>query len=310
MNRVDAALAGLVVASLGISIAVWAPFLLPPRVDVHLDADVAPRPAVQRIQPSATPGTPWWTPTPGPTGKPTAETDWAAEARKSDLERNRIYDAGRLPAVNCVLPSAALVSKVAMDKYVRAIMACLDKAWLPLIERAGHYFQPAALHLVKRNSSGPCGKADATAYYCSRDQGIYIDAAVYLDSFRQEWKRAALLSTVSHEYGHHVQRMAGILTSNPEYTQKGAAALESSRRLEIQASCFGTAFLGANQESLKLRGERLRLLNIGVGGDEDFPDTPRDHGSRKSVKFWEPAGFKSQNPGSCNTWAAPAAKVS
>jgi hypothetical protein len=313
MKRSDAALAALVVTSLAAAAAVWAPFVLPARVDVSIDA-VPPR--TQKLDkptpptPRSTPTTTWWTPTPGPT---TAESpgyvDWAEEVKQKYLVGNKLYSAGRVPAVKCVLPTAALVSKSTLDSYIRAYMGCLDRAWSPLLKRAGHDFRPATLHLVKHNSEGACGAADSGVFYCRADHGIYIDTAVYLTNGSQQWRRVALLYAVSHEYGHHLQMLAGILLNNPEYSQTGAVMLESSRRLELQASCFAMTFLGANQQTLNLRGARLRLLSIGDGGDEDYPKTPRDHGSRKSFRYWEPAGFKAKNPAACNTWAASSSRV-
>jgi hypothetical protein len=45
-------------------------------------------------------------------------------------------------------------------------------------------------------------------------------------------------------------------------------------------------------------------------GDEYDPKKVRDHGSRKNQWLWAGPAFKTTNPASCNTYTAPAAKVS
>jgi hypothetical protein len=45
-------------------------------------------------------------------------------------------------------------------------------------------------------------------------------------------------------------------------------------------------------------------------GDEYNPDKIRDHGARKNHGYWSLRAFTSANPSSCNTFTAPAKRVS
>ncbi|QNE20696.1 hypothetical protein F1D05_25765 [Kribbella qitaiheensis] len=54
---------------------------------------------------------------------------------------------------------------------------------------------------------------------------------------------------------------------------------------------------------------RLAELEYALETGDD-PDEPHDHGSDKSNKLWTRAAFRSGSPGSCNTWKAPAGRVS
>jgi predicted metalloprotease len=91
-----------------------------------------------------------------------------------------------------------------------------------------------------------------------------------------------------------------------------AVGLETERRKELQASCLAGAFLGANKRALRLTGERFGVREEIVHhvGDEYNPDKVRDHGSRKNHGYWTTRAFESGNPASCNTFTAPAKRVS
>jgi predicted metalloprotease len=113
---------------------------------------------------------------------------------------------------------------------------------------------------------------------------------------------------ISHEHGHHLQQLLSIPTSYQEEPVT-KAELEESRRHELQASCFGFAFLGANRTALGLSGYlEFVLEDLAETGDE--PGEPRDHGSAQNSLAWSRAAFASKSPASCNTFSAPAGKVS
>src|SRR5262249_46690779 len=100
--------------------------------------------------------------------------------------------------------------------------------------------------------------------------------------------------------------------SREGWAKTKAEKLEWSRRTELQADCLAAAFLGANKKSLGLSGRKLDLWEWETqhSGDEYNPKKVRDHGSRKSQWLWSGPAFKSTSPASCNTFTAPAAKVS
>jgi hypothetical protein len=75
---------------------------------------------------------------------------------------------------------------------------------------------------------------------------------------------------------------------------------------------LSAAFVGANKESLGVTGLKLEVWQFQAkhSGDEYNPKKIRDHGSRKSQWYWAGPAFQTANPKSCNTFTAPAAKVS
>jgi predicted metalloprotease len=125
------------------------------------------------------------------------------------------------------------------------------------------------------------------------------------------WLRAEMTDTVAHEFGHHVQSMTGILraSSNIQYDRSGDAALQMSRRLEIQATCFGNVFMGANKSSYGISGLFKSQLDYLHSHQGDEYMTRRDHGSREVIPRWANAGFTTRSPAGCNTYVAAATYV-
>ena len=247
-----------------------------------------------------------------PSTSPTG-TAWVDD--EAPLMNNALYKAGRVPAAGCRLPTDRLSSKAAVIAYSRAMVTCLDRSWGSMLKRAGFYFSSPEFEGYKDKTSSPCGPSDdsAAAFYCSEDHKIYLDWPEYVSKYRDEqhWVQTALMDVMAHEYGHHVQELAVIGTYyDDRYAHAtGEAQLEDSRRMELQASCFGAAFLGADKQALDLVGERLAgLQDDQYSGDES--GGARDHGSAENNERWTSAAFESASPGSCNTWKAPSEQVS
>ncbi|WP_405064517.1 neutral zinc metallopeptidase [Kribbella sp. NBC_01505] len=219
------------------------------------------------------------------------------------LLRNEFYGAGRVAVTKCVLPTDRETSERAMVRYATAFIACLNKAWEPVVTRAGFDFSPpkAVYAAPTGPTSSQCGEMekDTGAFYCGSENGIYFNWPGYA----VEGFGASVQFLMAHEYGHHLQW----LTRMPDAYGKrydeavGAAAQELvTERNEMQAHCFAAAFLGANQNSVHMGGVvRSNYGHIGTGS------------SRASGNFrlWLKRGFQGKGPAGCNTWSAPAAQI-
>jgi predicted metalloprotease len=179
---------------------------------------------------------------------------------------------------------------------------------------SGAQFVPPRLIAFSGSTTSPCSGNAPSSFYCSANRTIYMDAGTDVNFYRRygnvgyqvAWKRADMSNTMAHEYGHHLQHLTGILRAknNIKYELSGDKALEVSRRTELQATCFGTVFLGANRSSYRLSGEFKRQLDYLHAHSGDEYSTVRDHGSRAVQPRWANAGFVTRNPGSCNTFVA------
>jgi predicted metalloprotease len=235
------------------------------------------------------------------------------------LQQNKIYVSGKVVSVSCKEPAIKPDSQSAILRYYRALLPCLNKAWEPLVTKAGYDFRQPKLKLQTSQvtSNEECTGESDTAYYCSDDESINISWKNDLEYYKDQplAARVWMLDTMAHEYGHHVQQMTEMITasfSQQGWTKSNAMKLEWARRRELQATCFAAAFLGANKVSLGLSGKKLETWQWEAqhSGDEYSKDKIRDHGSRKSNWAWSGPAFKAADPKLCNTFTAPAAKVS
>src|SRR4051794_37188240 len=234
------------------------------------------------------------------------------------VKQNAIYTVGKLPPVSCAEPRYKLNTQSNVLRFSHEVVLCLDKAWGPLVKKARYPFRPAKTLLISKQQPSDCtGGEPSRAFYCGSDESVNIDWKWYADHYKREplFARVDLLDTIAHEYGHHVQMLTNILISSDSrqgWMKSQAGKLEENRRFELQASCLAAVFLGANKESLEFTGQKLHEWEWETqhSGDEYNPKKVRDHGSRKSQWLWAGPAFKSANPASCNTFTAPAAKVS
>ncbi|MFD7159786.1 neutral zinc metallopeptidase [Kribbella sp. NPDC059898] len=235
------------------------------------------------------------------------------------LQQNKIYAAGAVVSVSCKEPAIKPNSQSTILRYYQALLPCLNNAWAPIVKKAGYDFRSPKVKLQTSQVTDDedCTGESDTAYYCSADESINISWKEDLKYYKAEPQAARvwMLDTMAHEYGHHVQQMTEMITasfSREGWTKSKAMKLEWARRRELQATCFGAAFLGANKQSLGLSGEKLKTWQWEAqhSGDEYNPEKIRDHGSRKSNWAWSGPAFTSANPKDCNTFSAAAAKVS
>jgi predicted metalloprotease len=145
---------------------------------------------------------------------------------------------------------------------------------------------------------------------------MYMKADLDIKYWKQSqtFSRAVGSHAAAHEYGHALQQMTGILRASRRLgynASSRAAQLEVERRLELQASCLGNLFLGANKTSYGIRGAlRTQWLYV-VNNTGDRADTgARDHGSTRNHGIWSRRAFDRPNLALCNTFTAPSSQVS
>ncbi|GAA1558662.1 hypothetical protein GCM10009789_10120 [Kribbella sancticallisti] len=233
------------------------------------------------------------------------------------VKQNKLYTVGRLASVKCAEPKVKPNSELNVLRYYRALLPCLNETWEPLVLEAGYPFRQPKLTVVTKKSPSQCTGEIDTAFYCGNDESINMDWQDDVKAFKRSElsARAWMLDTMAHEYAHHVQMLTNIAISSASregWMKSPAAKLEENRRFELQATCLGAVFLGANKDSLGLRGLKLETWEYQTkhSGDQYNPKKIRDHGSRQNQWAWAGPAFKSANPASCNTFTAPAAKVS
>jgi hypothetical protein len=245
-----------------------------------------------------------------PTAPPTSAPPNPQVAVNTDpvLIGNKLYGAGKVPAVRCALPALAPKTDAGLVKYSQTMVECLNRAWAPLITLAHFDFIPATVVGI---SSKACADPAGPAFYVGVGEIICLDWKGYDKISDAPWRTVVLQFDLAHEYGHHLQRLTGIL-SRYDLDVLPTAAPDRERRMELQASCFGAAFLKGNKTSMRLSGEKLDDWEdlVSHTGDEYAPKGDHSHGTRKSNDYWAHLGFGSADPASCNTFTAAAKRVS
>jgi predicted metalloprotease len=257
--------------------------------------------------PSATPSE---TPSPTPTKPPGPTPD-------EIVKDSPLYKVGPVLASKCLEPQLAPVNYTVDKAYYNALLPCLNSTWSSAMKKANLPFRsPKAIVYVGKLST-PCGiQRSVRASYCAANESIYIPFTVDNSYYKSNpmYTRAIMLNTFAHEYGHHVQKLAGILPSSlfRAKSMNAADKLQESRRRELQATCLGSVYLGANATFTPMRGPLLdnwRYL-IAHSGDDYARPRIHDHGSRVSNYQWSIAGFNKKMPDACNTFTATELAVS
>ncbi|WP_425266890.1 neutral zinc metallopeptidase [Amycolatopsis circi] len=244
-----------------------------------------------------------------PDADATPERQDAKPVRK--LSGNPLLAEGvALGPASCDLPELSRDAEQ-LKTFYTALVSCLKQAWQPALDKADEPNLPVKVSVTLPKTSA-CGSApsrdEAVAYYCGGDATIYAPTDWMLAD--AGLSRARHLATLAHEYGHHVQRESGILDAasaemgSPEPTSDADKAVV--RRIELQANCFGALFLNAAAD----RGSISRATANAAVADFGRADDSGDHGTRANQLAWAKAGYTGTGPAACDTWSAPADKVS
>jgi predicted metalloprotease len=224
------------------------------------------------------------------------------------------YSAGRLASVGCQERQAALNKPSAVQAYYSNLVACLNEAWAAKVRAAQHTFTPPNVVFWRGYLQSPCATGSVVAFYCGANRTLYFryDDAIKLwnrSAGNRELVRMQATGTAGHVFGHHLQQLTGILAAAQrlEYDAPSAEArLGLSRRTELQATCLGAAFIGANRLSYGVTGHMLTIYRRYVVARGAAPD----QGSRASRLYWAGRGLNTTDSAYCNTFRASTNKIS
>jgi predicted metalloprotease len=172
-----------------------------------------------------------------------------------------------------------------------------------------------------------CGAAQSAMgpFYCPNDRKVYLDTSFFQD-LEQRFRGCEVGSkgcqfsqayVITHEIGHHVQNLLGILPKVQEM-QRGLDQAEANQlqvRVELQADCLAGVWAhhaeekwrliepgdveAAMQTASAIGDDRLQRRSQGYVVPDAFT-----HGSSAQRTRWFVAGLKSGELASCDTFSA------
>ncbi len=225
-------------------------------------------------------------------------------------------------------PTAA--SKPLSDQagdFVAAVLGSTEAQWTDIFAQAGRRYQPPTLVMFSGTTRSACGYAASAMgpFYCPNDQKIYLDTT-FFDDIERRFHGCAVGSNacrfsqayvITHEVGHHVQNLLGILPQVQD-AQRGLNQAESNQlqvKVELQADCFAGVWghyadekwqimepgdvEAAMQTAAAIGDDRLQRRTQGYVVADAFT-----HGSSQQRTRWLLTGLRSGQMSSCNTFQA------
>jgi predicted metalloprotease len=234
---------------------------------------------------------------------------------------NPLYQVGPIAGGGCAGRHITPGDSSSFEAFLNTTTNCLDRSWSTAFDRAGLRFSPPQRVFWRTPGRSPCGDYPApgvAAFYCSLNNAIYIGVAGHAQRSAGNLPvvyNVAYARNLAHEYAHHVQEEAGILA----YSRARRASVTSVedrnaiiRRSELQAQCFAGVFMASVRQTFPVTTGQWRVAlrdSYGRGDDHSAPDS-RDHGSNGHYAGWLNLGYTQAGTAVCNTWTAPAARVS
>lgn len=214
------------------------------------------------------------------------------------LQGSVLHDLNPVALSGCAEP-ALVTNTEDYREAVRAQWACVHASWAPVLAAQGwSTVEPAVEFYPGKGSKSECGYLEAPAFYCSAGDGT-----AYFGNEHYEMARVWDLSInemVNHEYGHHLQNLAGIT----DLKQFVVGTDDIERRSELQATCW-SAMMTVHNRSVTFDDDAL----IGWQQRLDTMLVDGVHGSRESLVYWGTRGLYAETLGDCNTWRVDSAHV-
>jgi predicted metalloprotease len=214
-----------------------------------------------------------------------------------------------------------------MSAFVSAVLGSTEVQWKEIFSKAGRTYQLPTLVMFSGATRSACGFAQSAMgpFYCPNDQKVYLDTAFFQDLERRfrgcdtgsKGCQFSQAYVITHEVGHHVQNLLGIL-SRVQEAQRYMDQTEANQlqvRVELQADCFAGVWAhhaeekwrfiepgdveSAMQTASAIGDDRLQRRTQGYVVPDAFT-----HGSSEQRTRWFITGLRSGQVASCDTFQA------
>ncbi len=129
--------------------------------------------------------------------------------------------------------------------FVRSVLGDTEDVWGAIFKKSlGSTYRAPKLVLFSGGTQSACGSAETASgpFYCPVDEKVYLDMAFFQAISAAAGPNAdfARAYAISHEVGHHIQNLLGIMGKVQDLQRRSDEATGNalSVRLELQADCF------------------------------------------------------------------------
>jgi uncharacterized protein len=210
-------------------------------------------------------------------------------------------------------------------EFVAAVLGSTEVIWKDIFAQNGRTYEPPKLVMFSGATPSACGYAQSAMgpFYCPNDRKVYLDTT-FFDDLERRFRGCDIGSkscqfaqayVITHEIGHHVQNLLGILP-RVQQQQLGLDQAESNQlqvRVELQADCLAGIWghyaaekwriiepgdvEAAIQTASAIGDDRLQRRSQGYVVPDAFT-----HGSSEQRTHWFLTGLKSGQVASCDTF--------
>ena len=204
-------------------------------------------------------------------------------------------------------------------QFVSKILGSTEQVWGDIFQKNGRSYQPPRLVLFSGAVNSACGSATSAVgpFYCPSDRKVYLDTDFFVLMQRRLGGGGDFADSyvIAHEVGHHVQNLLGI-SDKVDRAQRSARSEAVANRysvgLELQADCFAGVWGNRTQSQTNLSQQDVQsAINTATAIGDDalqkqsqgtvVPDS-FTHGSSAQRVSWFMTGFRSGDPGKCDTF--------
>lgn len=206
-------------------------------------------------------------------------------------------------------------------QFVDVIGANINDVWSTKLNG----YTPPRVVLYEEGTNTGCGFGQSAMgpFYCPNDQTVYLDLSFWRDMETQLGASGADFArayVIAHEFGHHVQTLTGQSQQVRDAQQRASGRAEANQysvALELQADCYAGVW-AANAAAVSNGAVALEAGDLEEGmktanaiGDDNLQKrgggrvSPENftHGSAAQRVEWLQRGYRSGDPGQCDTFA-------
>ena len=207
-------------------------------------------------------------------------------------------------------------------EYSAVALADTEDTWNTILRQYGYEYREPTMNIFDSVVQSGCGIAQSGMgpFYCSLDEEIYMDLDFYqtlVRDFNTNDGHFILSYVVSHEVGHHVQQVTGVM-EKVNNARRRANQTEANRltvRLELQADYLagvvarhqydeGYIILDDIEDAISaawaIGDDTIQMNQRGYATPESFT-----HGTSEQRTRWLKLGFETGDLSNWDTFSIP-----